>query len=361
MDELTALATLNNMPLLGSVRILQLLKEFGSAAEALKASPQQLKNISGFGDKIVDRWNIEAAVQLAEEDLELAQRFHVHVIPYTDKRYPKRLKCLADFPTLLYVMGDLRPEDEQSIAIVGTRTATHYGLEMAHRFGAELARNGLTIVSGLARGVDSAAHKGALETGRTHAVLGSGLCHLYPPENRDLAKNIIQNGALISEFPMKTPPDRHRFPRRNRIVSGLSAALLLVEAPIKSGAMLTMKRGLDQGQNLYALPGRVDIPNFQGNHSLIKQKQAQLITCPKDLVEEFVEWHPPLKKTQPQLEPDESDLLKLFPPDEIGIDRLATLSKLPIQKLNVLIMRLILKKQIKEYPGKYYKKTTVAH
>lgn len=353
------LIMLNHMPLLGSVKTLQLLQAFGSAGQALKATPEQLRELPGFGPKIIQSWNVAKAGQLAEEDLELVNRYGVSLIPYTDPRYPKRLKALPDFPLLLYVMGELKPEDDQSIAIIGTRAATHYGNEMAQKFGSELARNGFTIVSGLARGVDSAAHRGALDSGRTLAILGSGLNHLYPPENRDLAREIIQNGAVISEFPMNTRPDRQRFPQRNRIVSGLSSGILLIEAPLKSGAMLTMKLGLKQEKKLYALPGRADIPNFQGNHELIKNQQARLVTCPQDIATDFGEWLPTTQKilhSRPKLEPDEEELLKSFPPDEVAIDQLVVLTGLPIQKLNVLIMRLVIKKLIKEYPGRLYKR-----
>ncbi|NGX57161.1 MAG: hypothetical protein K940chlam3_00044 [Chlamydiae bacterium] len=367
MNELNALITLNSMPLLGSVKIQLLLQVFGSAVDALNASPEDLRKLPGFGSKIISQWNPEEATQTAELDQNLAHRFDAQIIPFTDKRYPKRLLNIPDFPILLYVKGDMTPSDHQSIAIIGTRSATHYGLEMAHKFGLELAHQGFTIISGLARGIDTAAHEGARKKGRTIAVLGSGLCNIYPSENKNLASVIAENGAVISEFPMNTPPDRQRFPQRNRIVSGMSSGILLIEAPVKSGAMITMRMGLAQGRNLYALSGRADIPNFEGNHTLIKSQQAKFVSKPEDIKEDFKGWLPTIKKNleikpaPPKLEREEEELLKIFPQDEIGIDHLASLANLPIQKLNVLIMSLILKKQVKEYPGRIYKKAHVAH
>jgi len=180
MNELFSFVALNNMPLLGPVKHLQLLNKFGSASAALEATSGELFELPGFGPKVVQSWNVDQAIRLAENDLELVDRNHVSIIPYTDPRYPNLLKSIPDFPILLYVIGDFEPEDHRSIAIIGTRAATDYGNEMAHKFGAGLAQSGYTIVSGLARGIDSSAHKGALQSGRTIAVLGSGLNHLYP-------------------------------------------------------------------------------------------------------------------------------------------------------------------------------------
>lgn len=351
--ELEALLTLNNTPGLGSVKIRQLLNTFGSAESALHARPDDLKQLPGFGPQIIKHWNPADA---AQQDLELADKANAAIIPFTDARYPKHLLSIPDFPPILYVKGSLTDDDLQSVAIIGTRAATHYGLETAFEFGKDLAENGLTVISGLARGVDTQAHEGARKTGRTIAVLGSGLCRIYPRENIKLAEIIADNGAVISEFPMNTPPDRMRFPQRNRIVSGLSSGLLLIEAPLKSGAMITMRLGKKHGKPLYVLPGRADNPNFDGNHSLLKTGQAKLVTHCQDILDDFQ-----IKKcrkaipSSPELEPNEKELLKIFPKEEIGIDELASRANLPIQKLNVLLMGLILKKQIKEYPGRVYK------
>lgn len=270
MNELEALAILSQLPHLGSVKIRLLRGHFGSALKALEADVGEIHGLPGFGSKISQHWKRWEKDGSWQEDLELAQRHGVHILPFTAPQYPKRLLELYDVPILLYIKGEIKPEDQQSLAIVGTRNATRYGQEMAEKIASELSAMGFTIVSGLARGIDTTAHVHALRYGRTVAVIGSGLLDVYPRENRKLAEQITQKGALISEFPMKTPPDRQNFPQRNRIVSGMTLGTVLIEAPLESGAMITMQKGFSQGRKLFAVPGRVNDESFQGNHRLIK-------------------------------------------------------------------------------------------
>lgn len=211
------------------------------------------------------------------KEWELMERRGVTAIEHTDSRYPKSLKALRDFPPLIYVKGELLPSDGEGLAIVGTRQCSIYGQEMAEEMASEIAGQGITVVSGLARGVDTAAHRGALKRGRTVAVLGSGLAHVYPKENVSLVEEIAERGAVISELPMLTPPDKRHFPRRNRLVSALSRGVLLIEAPVKSGAMITMEIARKQGKFCFAIPGRIDVESFRGNHFLIKKQQALLV------------------------------------------------------------------------------------
>ena len=234
-------------------------------------------------------------------------------------------------------------------------------MEMARKISGEISRSGFTIISGLARGIDTAAHEAALEKGRTIAVLGSGFHHLYPKENERLAEQIIENGALISEFPMSTPPDRQHFPQRNRIVSGMTLGTILIEAPLQSGAMITCSQAYNLGRPVFALPGRADYEYFQGNHHLIKTRQAGLIENSKDVIIHFSDLFPlfPVKSSTQRivsLEKEEEDLLRCLPQQELSIEDILTITKLPIAKLNVLLMSLVLKKVIKEFPGKIYKK-----
>jgi DNA processing protein len=271
---------------------------------------------------------------------------------------------ISDHPILLYVKGKLICHDPKTIAIVGTRQATIYGLEMGEKFSRDLACRGFVVISGLARGVDTAAHQGALQSGNTYAVIGSGLANVYPRENIQLSEKIAEKGALISEFSMTTPPDRSNFPRRNRIVSALALGTILIEAPLKSGAMLTMNIGENQGKKLFCLPGRVDHENFQGNHMLIKSGRAQLIENADDVIKSFSDLfgnssenfscHP--ESRQFLLGPEEKDFFDRFPTHEVSLDQLLELSSMPIAKLNFLLMSLLLKGAIKEFPGKIYKK-----
>ncbi|MCQ9208506.1 MAG: DNA-processing protein DprA [Omnitrophica bacterium] len=205
----------------------------------------------------------------------------------TDKDYPANLKHIYDPPATVYLKGELILEDNIAIAIVGSRRATPYGLKNAKSLAFELAARGITVVSGLARGIDSAAHRGALEAkGRTIAVLGSGLNVIYPHENERLAEEIAKSGAVISEFQQDVGPQRYHFPRRNRIISGLSLGVVVVEAAQKSGALITANCALEQGREVFALPGKIDSWTSRGTHDLIKQG-AKLVESIEDIIEEL--------------------------------------------------------------------------
>ncbi|GIX46622.1 MAG: hypothetical protein KatS3mg131_0833 [Candidatus Tectimicrobiota bacterium] len=213
----------------------------------------------------------------------------VQVIPFVDARYPRPLRWIPDPPPVLYVRGTLVPEDELAVAVVGTRKPSAYGRLQAQRLSAELVRCGLTVISGMARGIDSLAHASALEAGgRTLAVLGSGINVVYPPENRRLYTAISEQGAVLSEFPLDTKPDRWNFPRRNRLISGLSLGVLVVEATTTSGSLHTARHALEQGREVFAVPGRVDSPSSRGTHGLIKHG-AKLVEDVEDILAEFPE------------------------------------------------------------------------
>lgn len=362
MEELEALIALCTLPEMGSVKIRLLMQHYGSAAAALQAPLAELVKLPGVSPRVLPSW--ERAMKDApwKRNLHLAKCLHAEIIPFTSPLYPKRLLEIADYPLLLYVQGNWCEQDQRCLAIVGTRQAGVYGREMARKLSRELAQAGFTIVSGLARGIDTAAHEGALEGGRTIAVLGSGLAHLYPSENTALAQSIRKNGALLSEFPMDTSPNRYTFPRRNRIVSGMSLGTLVVEAPLQSGAMLTAKWALAQGRPLFALPGRADLEGFQGNHALIKNRQAELIENVQDLLNHFPSNPLPIVSRQARplslfpLTKEEEDFLMRMPVNEISVEELIISLQKPVAHLNVLLMSLVLKKMVKEYPGKIYKK-----
>lgn len=362
LEELEALLILTSMPNLGSIKIRLLVQHFGSALQAIKASIQDLSHLSGFGPKILESWCEVLKNQAWKKDLLLVEEHQANLITYLDPLYPKRLLELSDFPIILYLKGTFSKQDQQrGIAVVGTRHASLYGIEMAKKISYDLARAGFTIISGLARGIDTAAHQGALEAGRTIALLGSGLTNIYPMENTNLAQSIMQQGAIISEFPMHTPPDRTHFPQRNRIVSGMSIGTILIEAPQKSGAMLTVNKAISQGRPVFVLPGRADIENFRGNHALIKEKKALLVENSQDVINFFEDLLlpalKPIPKTEPiQLENEEVILIKHLSHEELSLDEILKRTQFSIQKINILLMSLVLKKAIKEYPGKIYKK-----
>ena len=360
MDELEALLILSGLPHVGSIKVRLLMQHYGSALAVLQAPLEEIGTFPGFGPKILQGWKKELEQGEWKQNLVLAERLQADLIPFTSTHYPKRLLEISDYPLVLYVQGKLLKEDQRCLAIVGTRQASVYGQEMAKQLSVQLTQAGFTIVSGLARGIDTAAHQGALR-GRTLAVLGSGLACLYPTENRALADTIRQRGSLITEFPMTTPPDRQNFPQRNRIVSGMTMGTILIEAPERSGAILTVERALSQGRPVFALPGRVDQDSFKGNHALIKERKAELIENGADILKYFGEGTLPLvfKTTQQSgfpLEREEEELLGQMPIQEASIEELVERLAWPVAKLNGLLMSLVLKKRIKEYPGKIYRK-----
>jgi DNA processing protein len=360
VNETEAFALLVSIPGLGAVKIRNLVEKFGSAVAAAEASAAQIQQLPGF-ERLATNWSSWQKNKKWQEDVALAERIGAALIPFTSPQFPKALQEETDSPALLYVQGTLRPSDARSIAIVGTRNASLYGREMAKTIASDLAANGFTVISGLARGIDTAAHEGALQKGRTIGVIGSGLNNIYPKENHELARTIAAQGALISEFPMNTPPDRQNFPQRNRIVSGMTLATVLIEAPIKSGAMLTMEKGWQQKHPLFALPGRADAESFRGNHLLIKKGKAHLIENAADILEHFQELLPlnsiQTIDNQPiLLDTEEETLIGMMPPQEISLDELCSISHLPIHQVHRILMSLVLKKMIKEFPGKLYKK-----
>ncbi len=285
MDDRLALLALNLVNGLGPRRIMSLISYFGSPLEAWKASASELRGVPGIGKKIIGAILKVKDGGLLERELELLEKEEIGFITILDEEYPSFLREIDSPPPVLYFKGDL-PEG-LGLAVVGTRRPTPYGRRIARDFSKKLASSGIVIVSGLARGIDSEAHKGALEgKGKTYAVLGSGLLNIYPPELKGLANNVALNGALISEFSLLSPPVPQNFPRRNRIISGLSRGVLVVEAPLKSGAMITASFALDQGRDVYAVPGSVFSSKSEGPNLLI-QEGAKPILKPEDLLEEF--------------------------------------------------------------------------
>lgn len=257
-------------------------------AEAILTSPAgRLAAVEGVGSTLAARIAAASEQIDAQAEVDRAAEHGVSILLRTDPRYPRALSEIHDPPPLLYARGALEPADQLAVAIVGTRHATRYGLACAARLAGELARAGLTVVSGLARGVDTAAHRGALEAGgRTIAVLASGLLKPYPPENAQFALEIAQHGAVLSEASLGMPPMSGAFPQRNRVISGLSLGAIVVEAADRSGSLITARHAMEQGREVFAVPGPIDSRLSRGCHSLI-QDGAKLVTCADDVLAEL--------------------------------------------------------------------------
>src|SRR5207244_126808 len=288
MNATDACIALNMLPTIGPVRLRKLLEVFKRPQEILAAKRNELRKVEGIGNEVADQIsNWESIVDLGAE-LDRIREFGAAVITPESPSYPKALREIHAPPIVLYVWGELEERDHHAIGIIGARRTTHYGLESAKKLAYQLAYAGLTVISGLARGIDTAAHQGGLAAkGCTIAVIGSGLAKLYPPENAALAEKIRSgNGAILSEFSMEIEPDRQTFPMRNRIISGWSQGILIVEAGLNSGALITASQAIEQGRSVYAVPGHINAPSAMGSNRLIQQG-AKLVMSASDILEDL--------------------------------------------------------------------------
>ncbi|MFA5199098.1 MAG: DNA-processing protein DprA [Candidatus Omnitrophota bacterium] len=358
MNDFEALVSLNLIPFLGGVSLKRLRERFGRPAEIFKASFAALSETVGERSA---RGIANFDTRILKEDLSLAKDAGVGIVTIEDGDYPLILKEIPSPPVVIYFRGRLGGNDCISIGIVGSRRASFYGLSSAENFAAALSRQGFTIVSGLARGADTYAHRGALKAGgRTIAVMGSGFSNIYPPENTELARRISSCGAVISEFPMKTLPLPQNFPRRNRLISGLSCGILVTEAAKNSGALITADFALEQGREVFALPGRIDSAGSDGTNNLIKQG-AKLVTCLEDILEGLGGFFPEERKifseeikSTASGDPEEKILYGQIGRLPVGVDELVEKTSLESSRILGLVLRLRLKKLIRALPGKYY-------
>ena len=271
----------------GSVTYQRLMEHFGSSDAILDARMSDLAQVPGLGRKTAENVAKAKTTGDVESELAAAERLGVQIITYQDERYPLGLAALPDRPLVIYVRGEWTEADAVAVGVVGSRRCTAYGVTQAERLSGELAAMGVTVVSGLARGIDAAAHRAALRaTGRTLAVVGHGLGKIYPRENRELADAITAGGAILSELPIATPPSPRNFPPRNRIISALSLGVVVVEAAVRSGAMITAKWANEQGKQVFAVPGPIDSPTSRGPHRLIREG-AKLVEASGDIIEEL--------------------------------------------------------------------------
>lgn len=363
MTSREAYISLNRIEGIGPVRVRALCDALGSPEAVLSAPASALSAARGVGPKVAEAIVSQRGGLDASREEAAAAKFGARLITPVDAEYPAPLKNLYDPPLCLYVRGTLEKKDDQALAIVGTRRASHYGSAQADRLAYQVAKAGFTVVSGLARGIDTVAHQAALKAGgRTLAVLGGAIDKLYPPENRELAEEITGNGALISEFPLGREPDRTTFPYRNRIVSGLSKGVLVVEAGLDSGAMNTAEQALEQGRSVMAVPGRVDMEGAQGTHRLI-QNGARLVQDLSDILKEFEFLFPPVEQARLLRQQDARQRLTLAPAEEavvralwtepeLDFDVLIRRTGLSSARLMTLSMQLEMKRVLRRLPGR---------
>ena len=364
MNSTEACIALNMVAKMGPVRLRKLLEVFRTPERILSAKRAELQTVEGIGNDVAEQIaNWESAVDLSAE-LASIREFGAEVITAQSPTYPRQLLEIHAPPIVLYVWGELTARDQHSIAVIGSRRTSHYGAECAKKLSYQLAYSGLTVISGLARGIDTAAHQGALAAkGRTVAVLGSGLTKLYPPENAALAERIRSgNGAVVSEFSMAVEPDRQTFPMRNRIISGWSHGILVVEAGLNSGALITASQAIEQGRSVYAVPGHINAPIAHGSNRLIQQG-AKLVMDAGDILDDLQILLPEKQKLPevssrllPELTADEHLVYSAIRPTETPIDQIAATSELPAAVVSSVLLRLELKRLVKQLPGKYFVK-----
>jgi len=356
-EELRALVALTLVPGVGPGRIRALLARFGSAQAALHAPIAALVQVPGIGMQTARRIAAFDDWDAVDAQFERAERVGATLIPAWDERFPPLLRQIYDPPALLWLRGELTPADDNAVAIVGTRRPTDYGLRTARQFAAALAREGVTVVSGLAYGIDAAAHRGALEAGgRTLAVLGSGVDRIYPSRHERLARAIMAQGALLSEFPLGAAPDAPNFPRRNRLISGLARAVLIVEAYETGGALITARLALEQNREVLAIPGALHNPASAGTNRLIRDSLARLVCSPEDVLEALglgrvsVAPEPP----PPPLSGLERQLYDALEPEPIHIDVLCERTGLDPSTALVYLLQLEFKGLVRQLAGKQF-------
>lgn len=362
--ERRAVMALALVPGIGPGRLRALMAHFGSATHVFKASVAALVRVPGVGQQTAEAIARCDAEQLMRQQEQMAEKCQANVLLAWESSFPTLLRELYDPPVLLWYRGVHLPSDDKAIAIVGTRKASEYGKRVAYTFAQELARNGWTIVSGLAYGIDTAAHQGAVDAGgRTIAVLGSGVDVIYPATNTRLVTQILENGALFSELPMGTKPDAVNFPRRNRIISGLSRGVLVAEAAAKGGALITAHMAIEQDREVFTVPCSIYSTHGKGNHELIRKNMARLVTSVDELLEELEGFGTkPIsavnsEETWAELNVLERILLEKLSTEPMHIDQLCVLANVDTSAALVYLLNLEFKGLVRQMAGKMFYRT----
>ena len=359
------------IPGVGPARLNSMVRHFRGTRGILRASLHELHQVEAMDRRTADsvlravRDHSHEGLRTAERQIGKLAAADGKLVTLWDEDYPENLRCASHPPTFLFVRGEFAASDVRAVAVVGTRRPTEYGRRLTGEFTRALVQSGFCIVSGLARGIDTLAHTTALECGgRTIAVIGSGIDVVYPPENRPLARSIAGRGALVSEFPMGTQPDAVNFPRRNRVISGLSAGTLVIETGVRGGAMITASIALEQNREVFALPSPLDSGKESGTNLLIKEGRAKLTESIDDIIAELSP-HLPENGHNPILPPAapptltlfEQKVLEIIPREPIHIDRIATSAGMPAHEVLVELLGLELKGLVRPLPGKLFQKT----
>jgi DNA processing protein len=348
------LILLNMLPDVGFIRLKALLDEFKRPEAVFNASLGELQRLKGIGKNIAESIKAARRTWDIDKELKLIEKEAIEIITIFDKEYPANLKNIYDPPFLLYIKGELEKEDDLAVAIVGSRRCSQYGMRMAGKLAGELAACGVRVISGMARGIDTAAHKGALKAGgRTMAVLGNGLSFTYPPENKNLADEITKNGALISEFPMQMPAHKQNFPRRNRVISGLTKGVVVVEAAEKSGSLITANFALEEGREVFAVPGAAGSITSKGTNNLIKQG-AKLIEDAGDILDEL---NIPFKREGKEVQLESGfgkDIYGMLSDKPCDLDTIADAFSVKPKQAQALLLELEIRGIIRQLPGKLY-------
>ncbi len=362
MSDLKYWLALSLSPHVGNVFGRRLLSAFGDPENIFQMTSGELERIENFGKSraksIVgfNQWD------MIQKTIDIALENNIRIVTFKDSSYPEGLKRLQDAPLVIYVNGDIANDDKYAVAVIGSRMSTEYGRRAAEKISRDLASAGLTVVSGMARGIDTFSHKGALNAGgRTVAVLGSGIDVVYPPENRKLVDLIASSGAVISEFPFGTEPNRENFPRRNRMISAMSLGVVVVEATVDSGSLITVGYALEQGKEVFAVPGNITSRNSKGTNDLIK-KGAKLIDSAEEVISELRyqikgilrEERLLARKPFPKLTDEEAILCKYLCDEPKHIDKIVREAKVPISKALSILLNLELNGVVKQTDGKRF-------
>ncbi len=350
---------------LGSIGYRNLIRRFHTPGGVFKATSADLEKVEGMRSKVITGIKAFKQSGRVERELELMQKHGVKLVPFVDDDYPANLLHIYDPPPCLYVKGELREEDKRAVAVVGSRFASSYGKMTTERIARDIAQQGITIVSGMARGIDASAHRGALSVkGRTIAVLGCGIDVDYPRENKKLKDEIAACGAVVSELPMSTAPAAGHFPRRNRIISGMSLGVVVVEASHHSGSLITARLALEQGRDVFAVPGSIDSLRSRGTHKLIKEG-AKLVEDAGDIISELV----PEAGFGPRqdcgqeaaggkgLSRESGAVLALLAGEQVHIDSIIAGSGLNSSQVSAALLDLELRGFIRHLPGKHFMRT----
>ena len=359
-DGLLAAVRLNLIPGIGPRTQQTLLEQFETPQGVFAASQAALRQVEGIGPKLAAAIRAAADSSEAEHEMTRCRELGIDLVPRMSPGYPRSLIEICDPPPVLYCRGKWEPRDDLAIAIVGSRHCTLYGRQQAERLAASLARAGFTIVSGLARGIDAAAHEGALAAGgRTIAVMGTGLCNIYPPEHRDLAARVAKQGVLISEVPLDQAPLPGLFPQRNRIISGMSSGVIVIEASRRSGALHTVRHANEQGRDVFAVPGRIDSLASEGCHDIIRDG-ATLIRNADDVLAALGPLVAPVRTSESEtihnpreltLTPQERQILNLVTVDPVPIDEVLRLAGIESSRVLTTLTILEMKRLIRRLPG----------